>query len=62
MRQEIVDRAKFLLEELHLSAEDAQQRLRIYFPDLELEERIRHVREASRLLARTSGRAGLPTG
>ncbi|MDH6574888.1 hypothetical protein [Kitasatospora sp. MAP5-34] len=49
MRDEIIARAGFLLRDLHLPPVDAQLRLKDYFPDLELEERVRYVREAREL-------------
>ncbi|WP_371496888.1 hypothetical protein OG871_12875 [Kitasatospora sp. NBC_00374] len=46
MHEDIVARAGFLLRELRLTPEEAQQRLADWFPELEREERIRYVREA----------------
>ncbi|GAA2153893.1 hypothetical protein GCM10009760_52130 [Kitasatospora kazusensis] len=54
MRDEIIARAGFLLGDLHLPPPDAQLRLKDYFPDLELEERVRYVREARELAQRAS--------
>ncbi|GAA0694678.1 hypothetical protein GCM10010193_56660 [Kitasatospora atroaurantiaca] len=47
MKEEIIARARFLLTELHLPPVEAGVRLKDYFPDLELEERVRYVQEAT---------------
>ncbi|MDH6118631.1 hypothetical protein ABH930_003576 [Kitasatospora sp. GAS204A] len=44
---EILDRARWLLREVHLSPAEAATRLLDYFPDLEREERARYLREAA---------------
>lgn len=46
MRDEIIDKARFLLTELHLPPAEANTRLKDYFPELELEERARYIRQA----------------
>ncbi|WP_157536778.1 hypothetical protein [Kitasatospora mediocidica] len=46
MKDEIIARARFLLTDLHLPPVEANTRLKDYFPDLELEERARYLREA----------------
>ncbi len=59
MKEEILARARFLLTDLHLSPPEAATRLAYYFPDLEHEERSRHIHEASVMLgeATRAGRA-----
>ncbi|MDH6131786.1 hypothetical protein P3T37_001160 [Kitasatospora sp. MAA4] len=49
MKDEIIARARFLLTDLHLPPVEANTRLKDYFPDLELEERARYLREARAL-------------
>ncbi|WP_329563964.1 hypothetical protein [Kitasatospora sp. NBC_01266] len=44
---EILNRAHWLLREVHLSPAEAATRLLDYFPDLEREERARYLREAA---------------
>ncbi|MFG2820221.1 hypothetical protein ACGFX4_12410 [Kitasatospora sp. NPDC048365] len=53
MREDIIARAEFLLTEVRLTPEAAQLRLKDYFPELELEERVRFVHEAAELVAET---------
>ncbi|MGF1429499.1 hypothetical protein [Kitasatospora sp. LaBMicrA B282] len=43
----ILDRARWLLQEVHLTPTEAAGRLLDYFPDLEREERARVLREAA---------------
>ncbi|GAA1215537.1 hypothetical protein GCM10009665_01670 [Kitasatospora nipponensis] len=54
MRDEIIARARFLLDDLHLCEAEASRWLQDYFPDLEREERARYLHEA--------GSRGRPAG
>ncbi|WP_181442615.1 hypothetical protein [Streptomyces tateyamensis] len=47
MREEILARARWLLEELQLPPAEAMDWLRDYYPELELEERARCLRQAA---------------